>query len=301
MADLRAIDRKRLDGLQENTMQNVQGDDIWYIHTVLAQCFLPYRDPDSRDWDRKNGKISICLTAGKVRDPDSETGSRIVGLPFGAKPRLFMTYVNTQAVKNRSPVIPVERSMTAMIKELGLNPSGGKRGTITSFKEQVTKLAACNFRIIAPDSKSGVYSHVNAEPFKRFDVWFAPNAEQQTLWPSEIILSTEFYDNLVEHAVPYDMRGLRLIQSNARAQDIYLWMTQRLCRIPRDKPLFMTWDMLREMFGGQMTDVRHFPREFKKALLAARTAYPDSKIEEEDNGFRFLHSPPPIPKTRLTM
>ena len=143
------------------------------IHTVLAQCFLPYRDPEARDWDRRNGKFAICLTAGKVSDPEAKTGSRIAGLPFGAKPRLFMTYVNTQAVKNKSPVIPVERSMTAMIKELGLNPSGGKRGTIASFKDQITKLAACNFRIIGPGPKEGVQRHINAEPFKSFDVWLS--------------------------------------------------------------------------------------------------------------------------------
>ena len=144
-------------------------------------------------------------------------------------------------------------------------------------------------------------SYTHLDVYKRQDVWFPPNPDQQTLWPSEIILSTDFYDNLVEHAIPYDMRGLRMIQNNARAQDIYLWMTQRLCRIPRDKPLFMTWGILREMFGGQMTETRSFPREFKKALLAARTAYPDAKIEEEKDGFRFLHSMPPIPKTKLIM
>lgn len=299
--NLRAIDKKRLDGLQEASMQGLQGEDIWYVHTVLAQCFLPYRDPNTRDWDRKNGKISICLTAGKVVDPKSETGSRIVGLPFGAKPRLFMTYINTQAVKNKSPVIPVERSMTAMMKELGLGITGGKEGTIGRFKEQITKLAACNFRIIAPDSKTGSYKHINAEPFKSFDVWFSPNPEQQTLWPSEIILSTEFYDNLIDHAVPYDMRGMRLIQNNARAQDIYLWMTQRLCRIPHNKPVFMTWQTLREMFGGQMKNIRSFPREFKAAILAAKAIYPDARIEEEDGGFRFLHSHPPIPKTRIIL
>jgi hypothetical protein len=38
---LRAIDRKRLNSLQARTETPLADDDIWYIHTVLAQCFLP--------------------------------------------------------------------------------------------------------------------------------------------------------------------------------------------------------------------------------------------------------------------
>jgi len=43
--NLRAVDQKRLKGLQERTETPLVSDDIWFIHTVLAQCFLPYRDP----------------------------------------------------------------------------------------------------------------------------------------------------------------------------------------------------------------------------------------------------------------
>jgi len=32
---------------------------------------------------------------------------------------------------------------------------------------------------------------------------------------------------LKDHAVPFDFRALKAIQNKPRAQDIYLWMTQR--------------------------------------------------------------------------
>ena len=128
--NLRKIDRKRLNLLQERTESPLASDDIWYIHTVLAQCFLPYRDQQTDRWQRKNGDFSILLVSGDVEDPTSTTGFRNVGLPFGAKPRLFQSYVCTQVIKQQSPIVPVERSMTAMLKELGFEPRGGKRGTI---------------------------------------------------------------------------------------------------------------------------------------------------------------------------
>jgi hypothetical protein len=42
----------------------------------------------------------------------------------------------------------VERSMTAMMKELGLEVRGGVHGTINGFKEQITRFAACKFEFI---------------------------------------------------------------------------------------------------------------------------------------------------------
>ena len=78
-----------------------------------------------------------------------------------------------------------------------------------------------------------------------------PSPEQATLWPSEIQLTDKYYLSLKDHAVPFDFRALRAIQNKPRAQDIYLWMTQRLCRIETGKPLLIRWQELHEMFGGQ--------------------------------------------------
>ncbi len=294
---LRPVDRKRLDSLQERTATQAATDDIWYIHTVLAQCFLPYRDPQTDRWQRKNGNFSIMLVSGDVEDTKSDTGFRNVGLPYGAKPRLFQSYVCTQTIKQQSPVIAVERSMSAMMQELGLGVSGGKEGTIRAFKEQITRFAACHFTIVGPGPR-GERSHIKAAPIKKFDVWFPPDPKQQTLWPSEIVLTDEYFYSLKDHAIPYDFRALKAIQNKPRAQDIYLWMTQRLCRIPANKPLLMRWHDLHEMFGGQST-LKEFKRKFPADLIAARVAYHDARIDKHEEGYLFRASLPPIPKTKL--
>lgn len=292
---LRPIDQKRVKQAGDLGATAPVFDDTWFIHTVLAQCFLPYRDPKTRDWDRKNGKFAISLTAGKIRNP--VTGEmEIVGLPFGAKPRLFQSYVCTQAIKQKSPVIPVEQTMTGLLKELGFEARGGKRGTINSFKEQITRFARCNFTLIGPGPRGGD-RYVNAPPIKKMDVWFPSDPNQKTLWPSEITLSEDYYYSLKDRAIPFDIRGMAAIQNKPRAMDIYLWMTQRLCRIG-DKPLKLRWPELYEMFGGAST-MKEFKRKFPKDLAAAQTAYPASRIEEHAEGYLFKQSPPPIPKTRI--
>src|SRR5256884_3952856 len=47
--NLRPIDQMRLDQLRERTETALTSDNVWYIHTVLAQCFLPcYRAPPAQ-------------------------------------------------------------------------------------------------------------------------------------------------------------------------------------------------------------------------------------------------------------
>jgi hypothetical protein len=297
VVDLRAIDRKRVKAVYERMQAIPTGHDIWYIHTVLAQCFLPYRDPKTRDWTRRNGDFSIALTAGHVDDPKTKSGLRIIGLPYGAKPRLFQSYVCTQVIKQQSPVIPIERSMTGMMQELGLKVTGGKEGTIRAFKEQITRFAACKFTIVGPGPR-GTRRHIHAEPFKSFDVWFPPSPDQGTLWPSEIVLTDDYFYSLKDHAIPFDFRALKAIQNKPRAQDIYLWMTQRLCRMDKGKPLLMRWQELHEMFGGQTT-LKDFKYKFPFDLKAAKLSYPAAQVEAHPEGFLFRESLPPIPKTQV--
>jgi hypothetical protein len=123
---LRPVDRKRLDSLQERVENPLTADNIGYVHTVFSQCFLPYRDPKTPHWKRKNGNYSILLTAGILDDPSDPTEIVQLGLPYGAKPRLFQSYVCTRAIKQQSRVIPVAHSMTKMIHELGFAATGGK-------------------------------------------------------------------------------------------------------------------------------------------------------------------------------
>jgi Plasmid encoded RepA protein len=295
---MRPVDRKRLDRLQQRHENPLTSDAIGYVHTILAQCFLPYKDPKTTYWQRKNGKYSILLSAGALIDPENTAEPIPLGLPYGAKPRLFQSYVCTKAIKHQSRVIPVERSMTAMIHELGFDVRGGKRGSINSFKDQINRFARCRFDIVILDAEASTQTYIKAEPIESFKVWFAQDPHQHSFWPSEIVLTDQFYQSLKEHAVPHDFRALAAIQNKPRAIDAYLWLTQRLCRIPHNKPLLMRWPELHDMFGGQST-MKEFKRKFPADLRAARTSYPEARIEEHAEGYLLRASPPPVPKTQI--
>lgn len=293
---LKPIELKRLDQAYDLSESDLSDDDRWYLHSILTQCFLPYRDPKTERWVKQNGHYGIAIQSGVVPSPNNE-GYESPGIPYGAKPRLINCYVQTYAVKHQTPVIPIANSMSGFMKELGFKVTGGAKGSIRGFQEQCTRLSISKWTIWGPKNNNTGITLENAEPFRRIDLWYPSDPDQKTLWPSELELQSEFFESLIEHAIPYDYRALKILRSNARAQDVYLWMTQRLHRISRRKPLRLKTEHLFEMFGGGIKEIRKFPDKFDEALKIALLAYQDANVEKLSNGdYLFKSSPPPIKK-----
>src|SRR5439155_6872357 len=129
----------------------------------------------------------------------------------------------------KSPVIDVGDSMSAfMWRDLGLSVSGGKKGSIARFQDQLNRLAAARMQLLFQDATR--VSMVNASsPIGRYDIWFPENPDQRILWPTTVTLSSEFYTSLMnENALPLDSRAIRALQHSAMALDVYSWLAHRL-------------------------------------------------------------------------
>jgi Plasmid encoded RepA protein len=116
-----------------------------FQHTVFCQTGLPYRNPgdDVRLWQRTQGAAFLEVQAGRVFDPSVRTTVE-VGLPWGAKPRLILAHLNAEALRQDSPVIEVESSLSAFVKRIrGFN--GGRE--IRFFKDQLTRLSSALIRL----------------------------------------------------------------------------------------------------------------------------------------------------------
>ena len=241
--------------------ENILDKNIHHIHTVLALCGLPYRRPkgDPQKYQREYGKNSLLIQAGSLKNP--ETGlMEEQGLPYGPKARLLMLHLCTQAVRQKSPKIRIADSLSGFIRDMGFPVTGGTRGTITQFKEQLNRLAACYLTIGLWDGQNA--ATIKATPIKSFSVWLPTDPNQQTLWPSTVTFTDDFYKSLKAHALPIDIRALRAFTSSARQIDILFWLGYRMRSI--SKPYTITWSILQEQFGP---DSRHSPRAFKQNFL----------------------------------
>ncbi|HZT88919.1 MAG TPA: replication protein RepA [Stellaceae bacterium] len=269
-------------------------DELAFLHVVLAQCSLPYREPaaGSRDYIRDNGRASLIVTAGHLFDPQTRR-PQLQGIPYGAKPRLLMIHLCTEAVRRQSATIPIADSMSAFMRELGLSVTGGAKGTIGRFKEQLNRLAAARLQIILDLGDRA--ATINPAPMiQRFDVWFPPDHRQRVLWPSEVVLSAEFFDSLTGHALPLDPRAIQALQHSARALDIYTWLTHRLPRVRSRNGDRVSWAALQAQFGPDQTDAKTFRRKFLTAMHQVLAAYPAAKVEQVDGGLLLRRSAPPI-------
>lgn len=246
-ADMTPIQRRR-DVVRETIAENpLEKTDIHHVHSVLALCGLPYkRPPDgSTVYRRKYGRMALTVQSGDLGDP--YTGEAVPqGLPYGPKARLLMLHVCTRALRQKSPVIELEDSLSGFIRSLGFSTSGGQKGPYNKFKEQLNRLAASRMQIMLWTGTRSIT--INTNPISSFDVWLpqSRNLDQKMLWNSTITLSRDFYDSLQKHALPVDIRALSALSHSAKQMDLLLWLSYRLKEL--DKPYFLTWDLMKEQF-----------------------------------------------------
>jgi hypothetical protein len=267
---------------------------IDFLHTVQCQCGIPYKNPGEnvREWDRKQGNASLRIEAGSAIDP--RTGDFVnLGLPYGEKPRLVLIHLATEAVRNGTPVVDVEDSMTAFARSLGLETNGQQ---LRALKEQLARLAASTVRMGVVEEGRAV--QVQAHFVSAFDLWFPKQADQRVLWPSTVRLSQEYYETLGQHAVPLDHRAVAALASSSMALDVYVWLAQRLHRVPSGKGQFVAWQLLHEQFGQGFARIRDFRRKFLQTLRHVESAYPTARLSADDRGLTLTQSPPPVPPRR---
>lgn len=264
-------------------------NDLTFMHSMMCQVGLPRKKVDSLEFERVCGNAGVSLRAGKVWD-----GKQFVQqqLPYGTIPRLIMTYLNTSALRHKSPIVEVGGTTGQFMKRLGMSLTGGKTGTYTAFRKQMQALAACEITFgLTTATKAITY---NGSPIKKFDAWLSNTEEHPALWPAEIQFSQEYYETLINHAVPLDLRAMEALSGSALAMDIYAMLAERLHRIS-GRPVILHWKNLREQFGQEYRDPKNFKQAFLKQLKSAQAVYPKAKVKQVTGGIMMMASPPPIP------
>lgn len=265
---------------------------IDFLHTIQCQIGIPYKNPGDhvREWDRKQGNASLRIEAGSAIDP--QTGEFVkLGLPYGEKPRLVLIHLASEAVRSGNPVVDVEGSMTAFGRSLGLQTNGQQ---LKSLKDQLARLAAASMRMGVVEEGRAV--QVQTHFVSAFDLWFPKQSDQRVLWPSTVRLSEEYFQSLDKHAVPLDHRAVAILASSSMALDVYVWLAQRLHRVPPGRPQMITWAALHDQFGQGFARVRDFRRRFLQTLHHVQAAYPNARLSASEVGLRLENSPPPVPR-----
>jgi hypothetical protein len=279
-------------------------EDIAYLHSVMTQVSMPRSKTAARFFERRSGNASIRIDAGVV---DTGKGFKELPLPYGPIPRYMLAHMNTFAIRNKTCEIPLGDSARHFMESIGYAYSAGKRGTYTSFRDQVIALAACRLVMTAGDGRRTPRTHVKSDIVQLFDIWTQLDSTQRVIWPGRIVLAQPYYESLVQSAVPLNHQALLALRGSALSLDIYAWLANRLHRVSERSGAYVTWESLKEQFGEEYKDDkdgrRNFRIEFQRVLQMVRLLYPAARVKDcldnkgTSTGLVLLPSPPPVAKT----
>ncbi|MBV8096562.1 MAG: hypothetical protein JO110_25635 [Acetobacteraceae bacterium] len=292
---------KSLTAVQRRLIQAsslAEAQDLLFQHTIFCQICLPYRDPGDnvREWECKQGAASLLIEAGRAKHPRADEWIKL-GLPWGAKPRLILSHLNAEALRQGSPLIEIEGSLRGFVRRLKLD-TGGRNFRI--IKDQLSRLSAASIWLGL--SRDGHAVTIRSHIVGAFELWFPKDDRQRVLWPSTVRLSQEYFDSLQKYAVPLEEAAISALAHSAMALDIYAWLAQRLHRISAKEPQFIPWAALQQQFGMHYNRVRKFREVFLHTLREVKAVYPAARIGEDlgrdgqPTGLTLYNSPSPVPK-----
>jgi len=249
-------------------------DEMGFMGRLFVQVTLPHRRPTTRAFVRSNGALTVRLLA---TDP-------AFGLPYGTYPRLLLAWVTEEAVRTQSPVLELGRSLSVFMARLGLQVTGGRKGTITVLRRQMDML----FRAAISWSYRGDGYGLDKQlfPFEERELWWDPkHPEQDDLLGSRLQLARAFFEEIVRRPVPVDMRALRHLasQRSSLGIDIYVWLAHRLSYLR--EPTEIGWASLKTQFGSDYSSTKNFRAAFLEKL----------KVVPAEGGLLLSPSPTSVP------
>lgn len=262
-------------------------EELGHIHSVFAFCGFPYAmlPAGQHDYVRDLERASLLISAGKAYNVDSGQWERM-GVPYGAKARLVLAYLCSQSVKQANPHIDIGDSLGEFMEALGFSQTGGERGTIRPFKQQILNIAAADIRVGFKGNSPRAGETKRLNMFESFNVQFGEDPNQRLLWSNYVTFNAEFFRELSRHAQPLDWRVIRGLSGSARQIDIYIWLKYRANVLKNSVPL--DWKALHRQFGAEIGRMADFRRMFLKDLRAVLELFDAVSIDEDDNGTLWL-------------
>jgi hypothetical protein len=257
-----------------------------FSHAGFALTSLPHKAIPDPVWRRESHRVKLLVESG--RDGNAE----LIGLPYGAKARMILIYLQTQAIRFDSREIELGRSMRSWLSAMGIATVGGM--TYKQVIEQARRISACRLTFLTRQDdvelrQNGAFVDQTVSLFGTMD------SRQGLLWQDSVTLNELFFRSLKKHPVPISESALKHISSSSLAIDVYVWLAYRMNVLEEAIPI--SWPALFAQFGSNFGKISHFKPTFLDALRLAMSVYPDAQVQvNPQQGLTLLPSKPAIPK-----
>ena len=162
----------RLDQVAQLVGVSEADPELGSIARLLALCSLPRTNPGNRtQYVRRNGPYTLVMSCAST-----------VKLPYGPLPRLLLAWVTTEAVRTQNPVLVLEDSLSAFMRKLGLESSGGA-GRIR-LRNQMDRLFNAAVSLTYEDEHGKRFMSSTIAEGGEF-WWNFKRPEERSLWESK--------------------------------------------------------------------------------------------------------------------
>ncbi|MEO8660900.1 MAG: replication protein RepA [Bryobacteraceae bacterium] len=242
--------------------------NLGFASRPFVLCGLPVRRP-SRDvllHERRNGHFVLQVTG----HPD-------YGLPWG-QDRLVPIFLATLAIRQQSRTIAFD-SAAEMLDTFGMQQGGSQyRRLIEAFKRVFG--ATMFFGTDTLRERSRVVYQSRFSFMSEARIWYSRHAERPTL-PGDcrnlIVLSNEFFREVVDHPIPTDLEAAKALSCAPAALDLFTWLSYRCftARGEEEVPLFGATGLSHQLGGLEYSRPRKFREKLEGWLKLIRTMWPD--------------------------
>ena len=254
-------------------------------YTGFCLTALPHKKlADDEPWEKKGHQVTLLVEPGRLKHAGR---TKLYGVPYGARARMILLYLQTQAVRTRSREVALGRSMRDWMERMGLAVGGE---TAHALREQAARISACSLKFFWEDS--------GADGFERGAIvrsglrFHAEDSAQGSLWEDRVVLDEVFYAALCDHPVPLLEAAIRQLRDRSMSLDIYVWLAWRCHQL--GKPTSISWPAVHAQFGTGFKAVRQFKPRFTEALEAALAAYPQARVDLDSKAITLHPARPPI-------
>ena len=260
---------------------------IGISYTGFCLTSLPHkRLPNDQTWEKKGHRVTLWVEPGRMKSRDKVVA---YGVPYGARARMILLYLQTQAVRTGSREVALGRSMRDWMERMGVSVGGE---TARSLREQAGRISACSLKFFWEDEERGADGWAAGRIVNSGLRFHVKEDTQGSLWEERVVLDEIFWKALRDHPVPLLEAAIRQLRDRSMSLDIYVWLAWRLHTLAKATPV--SWPAICAQFGTGFRELRHFRPRFTEALAAAVAAYPEARVDVGVAGVTLHPSRPPV-------
>ena len=248
-------------------MKREQGNQtLGFCARPFVLCGLPLRRPKAGEllYERRNGRFVLQIT-----------GHPHFGLPFG-QDRLVPIFLATLAVRQQSQTVRFE-SAAAMLDTFGMQKGGKEYRRLVAAFERIFG-ATMFFGTDSVKSGARVVHRARFNFLREARIWYSrgsevPSGESGNL----IVLSDEFYAEVMAHPIPTDLEALKVLAAAPGALDLFMWLGYRcyVAKGPERIPLFGELGLAHQFGSVEYSRPRRFRAMLEQWLATIRVIWPE--------------------------